>query len=163
MNRAVFLLMALALNGCLRAKFIDERPDMPDLLPPADLVSTSDLVNADLVALTTRVAAGTFVGRGHYGQGAAELVDLGNGQFELRFGDDFNVTQVPDPVVYLSSRAALGNAIDPTADLYLGPLSLPSGAQSYRIQGDPGERRYAWVYCRPYRLEVALADMTPSL
>lgn len=163
MYRAAFLLVALALSGCLRARFTDERPDVPDLFLPADLVSSSDLAGADLMALTSTVATGTFVGRNHFGQGAAQLVDLGNGQFELRFGDDFAVSMVPDPVVYLSSRSALGNTIDATSDLYLGPLSSSSGAQAYTIQGDPGSRRYAWVYCRPYRVEIALADMTPSL
>jgi hypothetical protein len=155
--------MALALSGCLRARFIDERPDLPtpDQAAPADLLSTGDLGGADLATLATPLAAGTFVGRGHYGQGTAQLVDLGNGQLELRFGDDFAVSQVPGPVVYLSSRDALGNTIDPTTDMYLGTLTNTSGAQSYPIPGEVGDRRYAWVYCGPYRVEVAVAALSP--
>jgi hypothetical protein len=161
-NRAAFLLMALALSGCLRARFIDERPDLPDLLPPADLASSSDLTGADLTTFASTVATGTFSGRSHYnGEGSAELVDLGNGQFELRFGSDFNVSQVPGPLVYLSSRGAIGSTIDSRTDLFLGALTSYSGAQSYLIEGDPGDRRYAWVYCGPFRVEVALAPMTP--
>jgi hypothetical protein len=173
MNRVVLLLMALALGGCLKAKFIDERPpdllppppppedlaSPPDLLPPPeDLASPPDLVGADLMGTT--VATGSFVGRaGHAGSGSAALVDLGNGQFELRFGDDFSSSPVPGGEVYISSRSAFGNSVNDSTDIDLGALQRPSGAQSYLIPVDPGERRFAWVYCVPFRVEVAVAAL----
>ena len=153
MNRVMLLFMALVLGGC-GARFIDERPAVPDLSPPPDLAG------ADIQE--SQVASGSFEGRhGYSGAGRATLVDLGNGQFELRFGDDFSASPVPGPVVYLSSRASLGNSINDATDISLGRLQRNSGAQSYVIPVDPGERRYAWVYCAPFNVEVAVAALAP--
>lgn len=184
-NNGAVLLIALALGGCLRARFIDERPYVPpDLVAPPDLGGTVDLsddlaeqdatgviipaqdASADLPATERIVATGTFEGRGgHFAQGSATLVDLENGQRELRFGSDFLVGVGTD--VYLSSRSTLFDpaegqiTIDPTTDRSVGPLAAPSGEQSYIVPGSAGGRRYVWVYCRPFNVEIGVALLSP--
>jgi hypothetical protein len=108
------------------------------------------------------LATGTFVGRaGHFGRGSIHLVRRGNGQVELRFGNDFAVSQCPGPVLYLSSRSSLGAAVDPNADIYLGVLRSYSGAQIYAVLPAGAEvgRPYTWVYDEPFRVEVAMATI----
>ena len=66
----------------------------------------------------------------------------------------------PGPVVLLSSRPDIGTAIDSSADLHLGELKATSGAQSYALPagGDKG-RPYVWIYCEPFGVEVARAQL----
>ena len=107
------------------------------------------------------LASGSFGGRaGHSGQGTASLVRDADGSERLVFGGDFSVSGVPGPEVVLTSRDSLGTSIDPATDLDLGPLQSAAGAQSYPLADDEGRRR-AFIFCKPFGVEVALAVLEP--
>jgi hypothetical protein len=119
-----------------------------------------DLAGVDLRGITAAppgaYATGSFDGRaGHFATGGAELFRRGDGATELRFDAAFSVSDVPGPEVYLSAREVLGTTIK-AGDLDLGPLLATSGAQTYLLFEDAG-RRNAFVYCKPYGIEVARA------
>jgi hypothetical protein len=106
------------------------------------------------------IARGPWEGRGGYSaEGTAELVVDDSGGLTLRFSDDFSVSSVPGPVVLLSSRAAIGTAIDPATDLHLGTLQAEGGAQTYTLPAPAEDRRVAWIYCEPFGIEVGRATL----
>ena len=153
--------------GC-EARFVDQR-ERRDAFQTVDIAGVDGSAGSDRGAadgLPAGVfASGTFEGRaGHAGAGTAELIREADGRVVLRFGSDFSVGGVPGPVAVLSSRDALGGAIDATkGDLHLGTLAASSGAQSYVVPGGDGGRRWAWVYCEPFAVEIARArlEVTP--
>ncbi len=137
-------LLLLLLSGC-SATFVDDRVG-------TDL-GLSDLARNDNPdrAASVPLARGSFEGRaGHSGAGTAEL-----SAGELRFAADFAVSAVPGPVVVVTTRDALGTKIDPATDLDLGPLRATTGAQSYALADTT--RRYVFVFCKPFGVEVARA------
>jgi hypothetical protein len=163
------------MGGC-DASFVDQRPG-DDALPLdsrlgdggsiADAVLSGDNglpgqpdAGTDGVSGPTVYARGAFSGRSDYqGVGQAELVRRGD-VIELRFSDDFATSAVPGPVVVLSSRPDMGSAIrGDLGDVELGVLKSTSGAQTYPLPGGDEGRRYAWIYCKPFGVEVARAQM----
>src|SRR3954467_10192864 len=120
-------------GGC-QASFIDLRPleerfppDMAGVTPPDLSAPQLDFSGVDLIGFDftqppppdlangseTTLASGTFVGRaGHAAGGGASRVTKTDGTMELRFAADFMVTDVPGPVVVLTSRDTLGTAVD---------------------------------------------------
>lgn len=119
-----------------------------------------DLLGTDASPLGSELAAGTFTGRaGHGGSGSAQLYRRADGVVEVRLLMDFSVTPVPGPAVFLTSRTDMGNTIDPQTDLNLGTLQSASGAQSYAVPTDDGTRRNVFVFCQPFRVEVAKAAL----
>jgi len=105
------------------------------------------------------VSRGAVMGwAGHAGGGMVELVERGDTSRYLRFGADFTSSAVPGPVVVLSTRAALGVRLAPTTDVELGILGSPRGAQMYDVPaGAPTD--FAWVFCKPFGVEVVRAAM----
>lgn len=157
------LLLLLCLGGC-DAGFVDRRASIPQAEnpAPADLAVVdlhgADLSGADLSSGARPLAQGTFEGRaGHFGSGDGELYRRADGVVEARFAANFNSSGVPSPVAYLTSRADMGNTIDPQADIELG-IPKSSGAQSFVVpSGKEAGRRHLFVYCRSFRVEVAKA------
>lgn len=109
----------------------------------------------------TVIATGEVQARANYGgEGNISLVQLSDGSYELRFEDDFQVGGVPGPVVVLSLEATLGSSLESErGDVELGVLETDRGASSYVLPFAPGQRRYAWVYCKPFGLEVVRAEL----
>jgi hypothetical protein len=107
------------------------------------------------------LAQGCMTGRaGHAGRGLAALVRRADGEVSLRFGTDFSVSAVPGPVVVLSTRDSLGTSLQPgQGDQEIAVLLSASGVQSYRVPGGDAGRRYAWVFCKPFGVEVARATL----
>lgn len=152
------LLLLLGLWGC-DATFVDRRSSPPPPENPAPLdLSTVDLLGADLSSSAQPIAQGSFEGRaGHLGSGDGELYRRADGVIEARFAANFVSSGVPAPVAYLTSRADMGNTIDPQADVELG-IPRASGAQSFVVpSGKEVGRRNLFVYCRSFRVEVAKA------
>ena len=151
----------IVLAGC-QQQFVDQRPPKPLDTAASDLGAVAgDLAAAspgDLARRRGVLAKGLFEGRGgHGGAGGASLFRRDDGTVELRLDGDFAVTGVVGPEVVLSAREALPT-IDPGAgDLDLGPLAHNSGAQSYPVAAGDGGRRQAWIYCKPFGVEVARA------
>jgi hypothetical protein len=133
--------------------------DLRDLSAPQDRVRRAP--GGTNTSTNTRVLArGLWEGRaGHAGAGTAELVEFDDGALELRFLEDFTSSGVPGPVVVLSSRESLGRNLDGDEDLELGVLDASRGAQNYSVPILDDGRRVAWVFCKPFGVEVARAVM----
>jgi uncharacterized protein YjbI with pentapeptide repeats len=169
-NQRVFALLVVLSAGC-GARFVSFVPEDADLggADPGDLAVTPpdlagvDLSGADLTGpAETVLAGGSFSGRASYSaSGDAELVRAADGSFSLRFLANFTISTVPGPIVLLTQRDAIGASGFDAAqgDLRLGALTASRGAQSYALPGDPGARRWAWVYCEPFRVEIARAQL----
>jgi hypothetical protein len=153
-------LLLLALTAGCEAHFTDLRPadsgvalgppidaGFPDIGPPP----TND----------ETLLEGTFSGRGSYrGSGGASIVQRTDGTLELVFADDFEVSSVPGPIVVLSTRPSIGNRVDESqGDINLGVQKARSGAQTYPVPPAALDAMYVWIYCRPYGVEVARAEL----
>lgn len=113
----------------------------------------------------TKLLEGTCTGRaGHGCSGNAALFRTDAGAVELRLANNFQVVDVPGGFVYLSARDSLGQgstAINSQTDVDLGALARFTGAQNYAVApGQDSGRTYAWVWCRPYSVEVARFELT---
>jgi hypothetical protein len=150
--RTFALALLFAVAGC-KATFVDERiAGVGAALPDAGGCVEHE-------QRTGSIARGTFNGIGHVGRGGVELFAVSDGAWELRFDDSFLVTDVPGPVVLLTSHDKIGINIDPAADEQLGPLQRVTGAQVYAFDQDPCGRRNVFVFCEPFGIEVAEATL----
>lgn len=176
LNRLHVLLTLVTLAGC-DATFTDLRPDgaglsslpAPDARGPGDAATgvpddasgpDAAVPDAAEIAPATALARGAWVGRADYrASGSVALLRRADGALELQLGADFSVSGVPGPVVVLSRREALGRRLDPSQDLELGPLTANAGAQTYPAPAGADDRRFAWVFCKPFGLEVGRAEL----
>lgn len=130
---------------------------------PGDLEMSTDTIDAESSGMgeETVIAMGEIqAGPDYGGEGTVSLVQLAEGSYELRFEDDFRVDRVPGPVVVLSLEPTLGSDLDSQrGDVELGVLESNSGASSYSLPFAPGQRRYSWIYCKPFGLEVVRAEL----
>ena len=65
---------------------------------------------------------------------------------------------VPGPAIALSPRNPLGGSVD-ADELDLGALDSNSGAQAFALPGAPDEYGFVWIWCKPFGLDVAYAQM----
>ena len=109
------------------------------------------------------VAEGRFIGLEHESSGRALVVETTEGQRFLRF-DDFETSNGPDLVVYLSAKPATpGDWYGYDRDFVeLGALKGNLGSQNYELPEGLDLNRYATavVWCR--RFEVGFAAATLS-
>lgn len=176
-KRAVVIGVALFAAGC-EASFEDLRPEQTDA---SILIVDAGFVDAGRPAVEMDggsgapgldagsedrdstgevvLSAGAWTGRSDYrATGVAEIVRSPDGQSELRLSDDFSVSSVPGPVLVLSFRDRIGSSLDPgQGDVELGPFQRD--LLSYAIPAGADDRLYAWIYCRPFRIEVARAAL----
>jgi hypothetical protein len=114
-------------------------------------------------ATATTVAEGRFIGLEHESSGRALVVETADGQRFLRF-DDFQTSNGPDLVVYLSAKPATpGDWYGYDRDFVdLGTLKGNVGSQNYELPPDVDLGRYltAVVWCR--RFEVGFGAATLS-
>jgi hypothetical protein len=111
---------------------------------------------------STTVAEGEFIGLEHESRGRAIVLETAEGERFLRF-EDFETSNGPDLLVYLSSKTPSGpddwHGYD--ADFIdLGPLKGNVGNQNYAVPTgvDLDEYSTAVVWCR--RFEVGFAAAT---
>ena len=112
---------------------------------------------------TERVLSeGTFSGVGSYSaSGMASIVSLPDGTAELRFGDDFDTSSVPGPVVVLAYRDEISPSIDTAAgDVEIGALKANSGGQVYPIPANSEDRDHVWIFCKPFGVDISQAVLT---
>lgn len=104
-------------------------------------------------------------GRGGYEASGTVTFERGdNGRLQVRFGEDFSTQGVPGPVVVLSTRESLnGSAPDQAGDFNLGVLQSTSGAQVYEAPPGSENARFVWVYCLPFRVEIARATLPEGI
>lgn len=117
--------------------------------------------DADTGAL---IATGALEGRSGYGaSGSVELRRLVDGSLTLRFSDDFRAQGVPSPIALLTTRDLVTGGVQPAlGDISLGPMSSVTGAQSYAAPEAGAGALYAFVYCLPFTVEVARAQLEPA-
>jgi hypothetical protein len=156
--------LSYLLGGC-EARFLDLRQAgesaLVDGFGPIGDLAGQDLAGQDLAALPDKqLARGMFVGRaGHSGSGEGGLYRT-QGAIELRLAADFSSSGVPGPALFLTSRDSMAGTIDTVADVNLGTLRAASGAQVYPLpSGADVGRRNVFVYCQPFRVEVAKATL----
>ena len=138
----------------------------PDTLEdPAQDIAHSDPDQAtepEVVApVDSILKRGTFEGRmGYAASGTVELWRLASGELEIRFLADFSSAAVPGPVGVLTTRDAIGVAINSGAgDISFGEVS-PSGAQTFSVPAAAADALYAWAYCEPFGVETARAALS---
>lgn len=150
------LLLLLLPLGC-EARFTDLRPSAP----PVEGIDGGFIDIGPAPTEDTVVSSGEFAGRSSYtGAGGASVVLLASGAVELRFDDGFQTSSVPGPVVVLTTRPSIGSRIDPAAgDLEIAALNGTSGAQTYPVPPAALDARFAWVFCRPFGVEIARAEL----
>jgi hypothetical protein len=103
---------------------------------------------------------GELSGRqGHLGEGRVALVQDGDA-YALVFSEDFRSTPVPEPIVIFTLRESVGSAPDENAgDVVISTLLRASGAQAYAVPSASVGLRYVHVFCEPFGVEVARADL----
>jgi electron transfer DM13 len=110
------------------------------------------------------IASGVFKGAdsAHQGRGKAEILQTGSGAFVLRLSD-FEVTNGPDLVVYLSAAQSPGQSSDVLAAQFvsLGPLKGNIGDQNYILPGDIDVTNFGSVviWCEQFSVLFASADL----
>lgn len=139
----------------------------PNDAAPDAAVGDSGSSGPDLTPDGVLLSQGSCSGRaGHTCSGLIALYRAVDGDLELRFPSNFSVTSIPAGEVYLSSRSALGDSINPgdgNTDVFLGTLQAFTGAQTYAVPaGAEVGRPYAWVWCRRVTVEVGVALLTPQ-
>ena len=124
------------------------------------LPETSD--TDDTAAVPKTISKGTFHGVAHDAKGNAEVLELPDGKKILRF-TDFEVSNGPDVVVYLSSvNDANDNDTVKNSDfILLGQLKGNIGDQNYEIPGDLELSKYnsAVIWCRRFGVNFAVAPL----
>jgi Electron transfer DM13 len=114
-------------------------------------------------AATQTLAEGEFISLEHETHGRAAVIETDDGRRFLRF-EDFETSDGPDLLVYLSSKAPAGSD-----DWYgydrdfvdLGELKGNIGNQNYEIPRGVELERYstAVVWCRRFEVGFAAADL----
>ncbi len=100
---------------------------------------------------------GRWAGVGHAARGSVR-VSVENGVTRLDFSDDFSVSAVPGPFVYVNTT----NDANTGRPLRVAALRSTAGAQSYAFQL-PDAASYTWVlvWCDPYNVPVAESSIPP--
>ncbi|MEO7501241.1 MAG: DM13 domain-containing protein [Gemmatimonadaceae bacterium] len=98
---------------------------------------------------------GLWVGVGHSVRGSVRF-SVKNGVARLDLSDDFSVSAVPGPFVYVNTT----NNANTGRPLRVSALGSNSGAQSYVFQL-PAGAAYTWVliWCDPFNVAVAEAQI----
>lgn len=107
------------------------------------------------------IANGQFISLEHESHGRALVVETPDGSRFLRF-EDFNTSNGPDLVVYLSSKPATDDWYGYDADFVdLGELKGNIGNQNYEIPEGTNLNRYssAVVWCRRFTVGFAVAPL----
>lgn len=95
--------------------------------------------------------------------GGASVIQLDNGQYELRFGDDFTTTDGPDLFIYLSAAEDPGSdkAVANSAFVDAGILQSTSGGQTYPLPAgfDPGRFKSVAVWCKQFSVLFGAAPL----
>ncbi len=181
MNKWMIFALVGAFAGC-SAEFTDLRPEAEATNPnvtTTDMGASNNLDSPDMGSNNTGtdageqpdsgptnvepgeetlIAQGDFVNVDYQTTGSAQYWQLADGSYEVRLTMDFASQGVPGPALALSPRNPLGGSID-ADELDIGALNMDSGAQSYALPGDPSAYAYAWIWCKPFGLDVAFAEM----
>ena len=136
------------------------------LVIDAQVSEAFDATNASLLF------TGQFVGtdRLHAGAGTANIYEQDDGSLVLRFESDFDVTNGPRLLVYLSDLAVVNGSTtaivgsEPENYYDLGSLKGNVGSQNYEIPPDVDLDRYksVLIWCEPFRFAFALAPFRDS-
>ena len=90
---------------------------------------------------------------GHSAAGTAEIVQDGR-SYTLEFRSGFRIDGGLNDV-YLSRDPGVVSS----SDLNVGNLRSLSGPQGYALPNDGGSYRYVLLWCRPFRVPIALGEL----
>ena len=137
-----FVAVLLALGACKSA--------VPPTAPDAMLVEPGMAPPP-----VTTIVPGRWVGVGHSARGSVRY-SVQNGVARLDFSDDFSVSGVPGPFVYVNTT----NNANTGKPLRVSALRSNAGAQSYSFTL-PAGATYSWVlvWCDPFNVAVAEAQI----
>lgn len=107
----------------------------------------------------TEIASGAFEARDHPGEGAATLIDTGDGSTVLTL-TDFATDNGPDLLVYLVPADAPPGSVEGFIDL--GPLRGNIGDQQYDVptEVDAGAGWRVVVWCRAFAVNFTEATLS---
>lgn len=139
MDRLLLLLLLLACSAS------------PPTAPDADPIGGESAPPPDAAPLE-----GRFSGlAGHRAMGAVS-VRLADGVGEVRLGNDFSSTPVPDPHVYVATEPDANRG----SRLRIGMLQRSAGPQTYTFRLDGGTAyQYVLVWCDRYNVGVGAARL----
>jgi hypothetical protein len=106
----------------------------------------------------TLIATGDFTNVAYDTVGSAQYWQLADGTYEVRLSPDFVVSGVPGPAIAVSPRNPLDGRID-SDELDIGALTSNSGPHAYALPGNPADFGFVWIWCKPFGLDVAFAEM----
>ena len=146
--------------------------EFPTVMMPASGTSMPADGQMPVMAEPGLLSTGQFIGSDgfHRGAGTANIFELADGSRVLRFEQDFNVTNGPRLVVWLSDltrlNGATGNSVGSSPENYisLGSLTGNIGSQNYTIPADVDLDDYSSViiWCEPFRVAFAIAPLETS-
>jgi hypothetical protein len=153
--RCCWLFFTAALAAGCDAKFTDLRDPSVIAADPRD-------ANLQGGTIDGIIATGMFTdANGYLASGQVALAHLTSGATAIFFDTDFRSTEVPSPVVVLTTQSDVGPQIDESAgDMQVAVLANNTGTQIYELPSDPGTRRNVFVFCVGLGLTTAAATLS---
>ena len=161
MRAYAILITCVALTSACEAGFTDFRPEGIVNQVGSSTIDAGFVDGGAVEVMAATLADGDWRGRGSYsGAGRVTIAIDDQGATVLRLSEDFSVSSVPGPFLVMSSRDSLGASIEPSmGDIEIGVLAESRGAQTYPIPVEAAGLPYAWVFCKPFGVEVARAEL----
>jgi hypothetical protein len=117
--------------------------------------TVADLPNQGVGSIV--IARGSFIdgAPGHTAEGEAVLLKYEDGNYAVRFEDDFKVTNGPDLFVYFGKDGQYDK------NARLGELKGSVGGQNYVVPAGIDARAYneVWIWCRAFGVEFGRAAL----
>ena len=145
MRPAAWCLLTLFLAGCGSGGPSPTLPSAPFPAPAA--TPTPDVTDTVLRSAALRGA------NGHSASGTAEIVRTG-ASFSLELRGNFRIDSGFNDVYLVRDPGGIS-----AGDLNLGDLRATSGAQSYAMPNDGSAYSHVLLWCRPFRVPIALGDL----
>jgi hypothetical protein len=139
---AVLVLAAACGGGSPAPAPMEPTPPVPSS-PPAPSAPPV----ATLRAATVRGA------NGHSASGSARILQE-SGSFVLELGDDFRIDSGNNDVMLTRQPDTRSGS-----DLNLGNMQSLTGRQRYTLPHDAGGYGYVMLWCRPYRVPIAVGEL----
>lgn len=128
----------------------------PDDVGTVDASAPDAEAEADVV-----VATGVWENRGYAVRGTSDIVRLADGRYEIRMSEDFAAANLPGPTLFFSDRDRIGRTGVQTSagDVLIGLLDDVTGPLVFEIPPEAAQRRFAWIYCEPFSVEMHRAEL----
>jgi len=133
------------------------------LISPLFIVTTvnetvKDLPNEGVGSIVMSRGDFTDGEPGHHAAGTAVLLKYTDGNYAVRFEDDFEVTNGPDLFVYFGRDGVYDK------NARISNLKASKGGQNYMVPKEIDASRYdeLWIWCRAFSVKFGAAKLLPS-